>query len=400
MNPLGKQFIKAAKQATEVAVSEIEIKGRVMVAKLNVRKKPKLGSQVLGIVRRDDILNILNELPEWYEIKIGDQTAYVYKKYVKIFAYIKRGEITVRALNIRSMPSLESNIVGRLKEGDIVFIVDELPQWYGIDYKGHVAYVYKEYVLAHDLPALGGLDAYNKFFYQRKDLFDYPLEPDKKLTLPTGRSKQRTAAQTWNRFGGLMSKISQELAIEVEAAMSVLCVESGGSGFSRNGKMIIRFENHVFWMFWGKFYPDEFNKYFKFNRSKTRYGHMWRSDTKEDWQQVHESQTSEWKAFEFAKSLNEEAALKSISMGAPQIMGFNYKVIGYKSVNEMFDNFNKDIRFHLFALFDFAKAKPRRIRYLQDKDFFSFAREYNGTGAPRQYEQRILEFYHIFKKLI
>jgi len=98
--------------------------------------------------------------------------------------------------------------------------------------------------------------------------------------------------------------------------------------------------------------------------------------------------------------IDETAALKSISMGAPQVMGFNYKFIGYKSPQEMFSKFKLDIRFHLFALFDFCKYKPERIRYLQKRDFYNFSVEYNGTAAPKNYERRLLKYYHILKDIL
>ena len=87
-------------------------------------------------------------------------------------------------------------------------------------------------------------------------------------------------------------------------------------------------------------------------------------------------------------------------MGAPQVMGFNHKFIGYDTPKEMFEKFNKDIRYHIFALFDFTKAKPERIRYLQNHDFYNFSVEYNGRANPKAYEQRLLKFYRLFLKYV
>ncbi len=394
------RFLRASKKAVKVTADQIEVKGKVLPHLLNVRKKPSLKSRVVGRLRRGDIVNILNEHDEWYEILWGKESAYVYKKYILIIAYIKRGQVNAKILNVRSMPSLEGEVVGKLHQNDIVFIVEEMLDWYAIDYNGRVAYVAKQWIEAHDLPPIGGMQAIGEFFHQREDLLNYPLEPDKQVKVPDGPSNYRRAAISWNKYGGLMKRISLELGIEVEAAMSIICVEGGGDGFDENGRMIIRFENHVFWMFFGKFHPDVFNKHFTFNPRNRRFGHKWRPDEKEDWRDVHASQDAEWEAFNFARRLDETAAMKSISMGAPQVMGFNHKVIGYDTVQEMFSNFEKDIRYHLFALFDFTKAVPRRIAYLQKKDFYNFAREYNGEAAPKQYEQRLLEYYHIFKRIL
>ncbi len=397
---LFERFIRASQKAVKTTAKQIEVKGKVLPQLLNVRKKTSLKSPILGRLRRGDIVNILNEEGEWYEILWGKTSAYVYKKYILIIAYTKRGEINANILNVRNRPSKNSQIIGKLKKGDIVYIIEQMLDWYAIDFNGRVAYVAKQWVEAHDLPPIGGIQAISEFFNQREDLMNYPLEPDRKVKVPDSPSNVHRAAVSWNKYGGLMKRISLELGIEVESAMSVICVEGGGDGFDKNGRLIIRFENHVFWMFFGKFHPDAYKKHFTFNPSNRTQGQQWRKTEDEPWQDVHQSQDTEWEVFKFARKLDDTAALKSISMGAPQIMGFNHKVIGYDTVQKMFDNFQKDIRYHLFALFDFTKAVPRRILYLQNKDFFNFAREYNGEGDPGAYQKRLLEYYHIFKRIL
>ncbi|NJN43934.1 MAG: N-acetylmuramidase family protein [Anaerolineae bacterium] len=51
----------------------------------------------------------------------------------------------------------------------------------------------------------------------------------------------------------------------------------------------------------------------------------------------HTRSKREWEVFEFANQLSKHGSKLSISMGAPQIMGFNYKLVGFSSVHEMFD---------------------------------------------------------------
>ena len=238
-----------------------------------------------------------------------------------------------------------------------------------------------------------------QYFYQRTDLAEVNLKPRKIIELPSG-GKEKIAINTWNKFGGLIQIISDELEFEVEAALAVLCVESGGRGFV-DDKMIIRFENHVLDIYWGKKGNEkEFADHFDYKRESRRHDHKFRSKKTGKWEKCHTSQAMEWKVFEFAKAIAEKEAIYSISMGAPQVMGFNYKSIGYASPQEMLKYFNKDIRYHILALFDFCKYRPQRIQYLQKRDFYSFAREYNGSSAPKQYEERIKEYYNIFMRLL
>ncbi len=375
----------------------IDIKGRVTANKLNVRQKPSLNARVIGQLKKNQIVEIFNELDEWYQIRWKhNKPAYLYKKYVQKLREEKSGIVLAEVLNVRSKPSLEAQVVGKLRKGDTVVVLKEYPDWLRINYKGRGAFVYKTYIKLKGIPVKPEIP--ETFFHQRKDLYKIPLEPGKKFPLPHDYH-EKIAVSVWNKFGNLIRKISDELKIDLATIVSVISVESGGHGFM-NGRLLIRFENHVFWLFWGKNHPEEFAKYFTFDKNNRREKHYFRPSPDADWEVCHTGQDMEWKVLEFAAKLDKEAALKSISMGAPQIMGFNHKIIGYDTVEEMFEKFKKDIRYHILALFDFCKAKPERIRYLQTHNFYKFAYEYNGPTNPKAYEQRLKKYYRLFVKYL
>lgn len=104
--------------------------------------------------------------------------------------------------------------------------------------------------------------------------------------------------------------------------------------------------------------------------------------------------------FAFASSLAPTAAKLSVSMGAPQIMGFNYDAIGYESVEEMFDAFSSDARSHLFGLFDFIQRDPARVRALQRLDYVAFAASYNGTAQAAHYGALLREQVDLFAQIL
>ena len=94
--------------------------------------------------------------------------------------------------------------------------------------------------------------------------------------------------------------------------------------------------------------------------------------------------------------------MRSISMGAPQIMGFNFAGIGYESVGEMFNAFESDIRYHILGLFDFLKGSGTTspmIFALQRKRFEDFAARYNGRGQAAKYGEWIENAFETFRKL-
>ncbi len=445
-------------------------RGRINIDKLNVRNRPSTGSSdIVGAFKFGDRVNILEEYTDWLKVIYQDNIAYVAKKFVdfdsafrdevRFFTaeraangdrIIKRGKVNVRSvLRVRKKPG--KDIIGEVKAGTIVNILDEKDDWYCIEFandKGYVAAKYvdvfkgyiRDKVRVFDRAHINGkrigklreddivyilenkdgwvkfLAKKNKygylpttdltssdgkiigdFLYLSKDFREMPLEPRRKLKESGSRATIATI-RIWNKYGNMIDALSRELNIDPAAALAVFQVESGGDGF-RKGKLIIRFENHLFYSYWGKYNEDVYHDHFKFDSRVRMRGHYFRARNRDDWvaQHTRGSQSLEWKVLEFAMKLDKTAALKSMSMGAPQILGSNHKIIGYPSVDSMFEHFKKDIRFHILGFFDFCKANPVRIKAMKKKDFITFALYYNGSGQERRYGAIIRRYYEAFK---
>lgn len=219
------------------------------------------------------------------------------------------------------------------------------------------------------------------------------LPPTKKI------DDNSSATKIWNNYGGLLEVLSKVLNIEPAIATSVLCVESSGKGFE-DCRVIIRFENHVFWKYWGKNNALLFNGYFAFDKKKPWRGHVFKGKNNV-WVDFHKiGQQGEWEVFKFARDLNEKAAIDSISMGMPQIMGFNFGRVGYKSEQEMFDAFSTELRSQIIGLFDFVGIGTKMCIALQNKDFLTFAKLYNGPGNAEIYSNKIKTNYEFLSALL
>ncbi len=233
-------------------------------------------------------------------------------------------------------------------------------------------------------------------------LKDVPLAPpaDQKILIPPTMTNGRRVATIWNKYGGLIGAGAAELGIDPATLVAVLGIESGGVMFI-NGKMAIRFENHIFFGQWGKNHPDVFNPHFQFNPAQNWTGHQWRSAPDQPWRVQHTGDPNEeWLTLNFARTLDDTAAKLSISMGGPQMMGFNFRLLGYHSVQELFDDFSAGERNQLMALINFIRVSPSRTRALQTGDYTAFAREYNGPGQPQRYGDLIkgeLDTFHRLK---
>ena len=234
-----------------------------------------------------------------------------------------------------------------------------------------------------------------KFLKNNSQLQNVCLPPTKKI------DDNSSVAKIWNNYGGLLEVLSKTLNIEPAIAASVLCVESSGKGFE-DCRVIIRFENHIFWKYWGKSHEFLFNDHFAYDKKKPWTNHLFRGKLGDDlWKDFHkQGQGGEWEVFKFARDLNEKAAIDSISMGMPQIMGFNFERIGYKSEREMFDVFSTELRSQIIGLFDFIGIGTKMCFALQNKDFLTFAKLYNGSGNAEVYSNKIKTNYESLNTLL
>ncbi|NBI47735.1 LysM peptidoglycan-binding domain-containing protein [Burkholderia sp. ISTR5] len=100
-----------------------------------------------------------------------------------------------------------------------------------------------------------------------------------------------------------------------------------------------------------------------------------------------------------AYRLDSSAALKSCSWGAFQIMGANYSMVGYDSVEEMVREMSKSERAHLKAFVAFVKASPALVKAVKDEDFTAFAKGYNGSGyKDNKYDSKMKINFDKFEK--
>jgi hypothetical protein len=166
--------------------------------------------------------------------------------------------------------------------------------------------------------------------------------------------------------------------------------------------MIIRFENHLFFRLWGKDNREVFNRHFSFNAEKNWLEHRWRQFTNQPFRDFHGTQDGEWQVFSFARALNDMAAKLSISMGGPQIVGFNYTTLGFESVHQMYDAFSANERNQIIGFFDFVQGPSRdsrRVLALQAGDFTTFASMYNGPGQAARYGSLMEGLFNTYKRL-
>lgn len=208
-----------------------------------------------------------------------------------------------------------------------------------------------------------------------------PIETGWALPSPIPK-KFRNLANSIKNLGTLVDRAATNLMVDVCDLHAVIAVESAGKAFENN-KPIIRFENHVFYRRWGKYNKELYDQHFKHSASTPWLGHQ--VNTGSGWVEAHQNQKQEHQVLAFACKLNSEDAYCSTSFGAPQIMGFHYLRLGFNSAEEFATAMWKDKETQIEALVKFIQTDTELLTALQEKDYYEFARIYNGSGQTSFY---------------
>ena len=379
---------------------------------VNLRQGPDETMRFIRRLPANTPLKIRKQIGDWFRVHLqsDDTQGYVHSNFVMLDMPEKPAETpktqtgyATTVLNMRRGPGTEHGIMFMLSADTKLAILERTGEWLKVTAVGQTGYVHGDFVLVEFEGTPPG------HFPDPDDpnlppLPDVPLEPvDTERIVVSGASgNDARIARTWNRFGGLLTELSNRLRIDPGVAVAVLVAESGGKGFSADGRMVIRFENHVFNKLWGKQHPDVFAQHFRFNSPRVWQGHQWRKTVNSPWRSFHGNQKREWSAFTLAAEFDDTAAKKSISMGGPQIMGFNYSALGYESVQQMFAAFSASEAHQIIGFFNFVQGPStdaRRMLALQRQDFDSFAALYNGPGQAALYGEIIRNLFETYQRL-
>jgi hypothetical protein len=172
---------------------------------------------------------------------------------------------------------------------------------------------------------------------------------------------------------GDFEKAAKELNVEVSAIMAVAQVEAGGrKGFASDFRPIIRYELHIF----HKMTQGIYHK---------THPHLSQPTFKAGNPYHTGKQIDEWRFIHAAMLLRDVSgrrryseAWQSASWGMFQVMGINFRDVGWSSIEEFVSDMFKSEENHLKAFIGYCKHKGI-IRYIRDRNWDRFAYYYNGT---------------------
>lgn len=172
--------------------------------------------------------------------------------------------------------------------------------------------------------------------------------------------------------------------IEWQVLAAFIEVETGGSGFNTDGKIMIQFE------------PSWFKKQAPYAPSG-----LWSLNGVD-------VQRKEWEAFNCAFGKDKNAAMMSTSIGLGQIMGFHYKRLGYVSVGAMWDDAKSGIDRQVYQIVKFIQTDNKLLNAINSLDWHIIATIYNGAyyremckkwGRKEAYDVAMKNAYERYKKM-
>lgn len=198
------------------------------------------------------------------------------------------------------------------------------------------------------------------------------------MAMPEGDEKVRYKTLTDEDF----VLVAEELGVEVAAIKAIVRIEAGAKlqGFWAPGVPVVNYTQSLFNKYNGKVKGRKI-KDAKVPNGLTGYA------------------LKEWKSLTSARKINADAADMGSYWGMFQIGGYNYKLCGCKSVEEMVNKVCES-EFSQLEMFAVFIRNAGMLDFLRNKDWASFARKYNGASyARRGYHTRMAREYEKFKSL-
>ena len=180
------------------------------------------------------------------------------------------------------------------------------------------------------------------------------------------------------------------LGVEAAAVMAINRVEAAGRGFLSDGRIKILFERHIFYR--------EVQK-----QHSAAVAAKWAREAPHICNKApggYNGGAAEYPRFSRAFIIDADCAMKACSWGAYQIMGFNHRQAGFKTVGEMVDAMKSGENTQLLAFAAFIKADKALHTALKNKDWPDFARRYNGPDYRKNaYHTKLADAYQHYAAL-
>jgi hypothetical protein len=171
---------------------------------------------------------------------------------------------------------------------------------------------------------------------------------------------------------------AEALGCDVAAIKAVMAVECKGSGFDKEGRLVILFEPHIFHRELSKNHPDKLPTAVKQKLAAKSWGAIKYGKMSEQYGRIDK-----------AIMIDENSALRSASYGLGQTMGFNDARCGFKSAQAMVEAYKDSEAAQLMGMVNFITSSHLDDE-LRRHDWAGFAHGYNGSGYKKNhYDEKL-----------
>jgi N-acetylmuramoyl-L-alanine amidase len=124
--------------------------GQIKGNDVNVRADSTASSEIIGKLNNGQLVEVIREAYDWYKIKLPEDSEillYVSKELIEPLpedkispssnisfgdAKVKTGRVLGNNVNIRLKPTVDSAVIGRINQNEVVKITQDKGQWYSI----------------------------------------------------------------------------------------------------------------------------------------------------------------------------------------------------------------------------------------------------------------------------
>ncbi|MCM3738106.1 SH3 domain-containing protein [Bacillus cytotoxicus] len=134
--------------------------GFVKTNTLQIYSSPEATDSVIETITHSTPVTILEATNEWYKVHAHNKTGYVKKEAISLTkpSYSENQYIVnADALNVRSEPNTQSEIINVLPNGKFVTVQEEQEGWYKVIHNGTSGYVKKEFLSNIAQPLVKGI---------------------------------------------------------------------------------------------------------------------------------------------------------------------------------------------------------------------------------------------------
>ncbi|GAA3770909.1 N-acetylmuramidase family protein [Terriglobus aquaticus] len=170
---------------------------------------------------------------------------------------------------------------------------------------------------------------------------------------------------------------AKRLNCEVRAIKAVTAIESPKGPYDKMGRPTILFERHYFSRLTLRRYDGRYPAI----SNPVAGGYSF-------------PEPDQYVRLQHAYALNADAALKSASWGAFQIMGANFAAAGYGTVGQFVRAMCQSVGQQLDAFVSFIHSNPTLLHAIQQKNWAAFANSYNGPSYRKNlYDTKLAAAY-------